>query len=339
MGPSILKPENDSACEACKNKLAQKAIKCSLCSMVYHLWCTELAEIQIVRLFISRAGSYNCQKCIKNGEKYGEMLEKVKEICLEENDIIENIATSLVNVTNVDHVIESVNIRGVPGSDADVNILDESTAEEPGSFHGFSNVTNTQMSGNIRVNPGADAGGNILEKLPADASGSIQEVSNVTRNNVIRDNVTRTNVNTNTNKVRVCKYYARKECKYGVKGDKCPFNHPPKCIKFVNHGDRNAGCKKGKTCPLFHPPLCWNSVNHGWCDRAGCKYQHLRGTMRHRPEVERKEHIRTTDLRRSDGRGNQLGYSDALRQPSSNNSGMFWHRMICMRTMLKILWN
>ena len=81
-------------------------------------------------------------------------------------------------------------------------------------------------------------------------------------------------------KKTICKFYKSRTCKYGTLGERCPFNHPKKCLKYITHGNKNSrGCKKGKECSLYHPPLCWSSINYGTCDKGDCKFQHIRGTV------------------------------------------------------------
>ena len=77
-----------------------------------------------------------------------------------------------------------------------------------------------------------------------------------------------------------CKYYIKRNCKYGSKGEGCSFSHPKKCTKFMRNGDRNNGCKKGKKCEFYHPPICWQSLKTKTCGYTKCKYHHLQGTRR-----------------------------------------------------------
>ena len=61
--------------------------------------------------------------------------------------------------------------------------------------------------------------------------------------------------NTNTAKRALCKYYIYKKCRYGSKGDQCPFEHPKKCFKYTQHGTGSGrGCRKGKNA-IFSIPL------------------------------------------------------------------------------------
>jgi hypothetical protein len=56
-----------------------------------------------------------------------------------------------------------------------------------------------------------------------------------------------------------CKFYP-KEC---AKGNECPFNHPPPCLKFPN-------CKFGESCMFVHT-LCERG---DLCQLKNCHYAH-----------------------------------------------------------------
>ena len=78
---------------------------------------------------------------------------------------------------------------------------------------------------------------------------------------------------------KLCKYYVYKRCKHGAKGKGCQFDHPKKCLRYIRNGDnKKRGCTRGKQCPFFHPPLCNNALRTGFCDRAECRFHHIKGT-------------------------------------------------------------
>ena len=85
--------------------------------------------------------------------------------------------------------------------------------------------------------------------------------------------------NTNTPKRALCKYYIYKKCRYGSKGDQCPFEHPKKCFKYTQHGTGSGrGFRKGKECNFFHPPLCKSALKDGTCNKEKCHFHHIKGT-------------------------------------------------------------
>ena len=78
---------------------------------------------------------------------------------------------------------------------------------------------------------------------------------------------------------KLCKYYIRKKCKYGATGKDCPYEHPKKCFKYMQNGNKSGrGCKRGNECTFYHPPLCKHSIKTGMCLKNDCKFHHLKGT-------------------------------------------------------------
>ena len=120
---------------------------------------------------------------------------------------------------------------------------------------------------------------------------------------------------------KLCKFYASKMCKYGLKGIGCSFDHPKKCVKFVNHGDRsNRGCKRGKDCSLFHPRLCWASVNKGVCSKEGCKFHHIKGTKFGSKEFPNNQRMRADQ--------NDYSSSSAAIKEQNRNSDSYAARIV-----------
>ena len=69
-------------------------------------------------------------------------------------------------------------------------------------------------------------------------------------------------------KTKVCKFYMKNQCEFGIKGKGCKFDHPKFCKKFLQHGTRMPrGCNKGKNCSDFHPKMCFSSLKSGICLR------------------------------------------------------------------------
>ena len=81
------------------------------------------------------------------------------------------------------------------------------------------------------------------------------------------------------NQSKLCKFFKHGKCKYGSKGNDCSYDHPKKCFKFVQNGDKSSrGCKKGKECDYYHPPLCKDAMRTKKCNRKDCKFLHMKGT-------------------------------------------------------------
>ena len=53
------------------------------------------------------------------------------------------------------------------------------------------------------------------------------------------------------NQIKLRKFYKQEKCKHGSKGNDCPYDHPKKCFKFVQNGDKVAGAaKKGRSVTI-----------------------------------------------------------------------------------------
>jgi hypothetical protein len=87
--------------------------------------------------------------------------------------------------------------------------------------------------------------------------------------------------NASKSKTKICRFYAKNTCKFGAKGTKCPFKHPDRCQKLLNHGTKQPnGCNKSKSCPDFHPKMCTTSITKRQCFAKDCHLTHVKGTIR-----------------------------------------------------------
>ena len=82
----------------------------------------------------------------------------------------------------------------------------------------------------------------------------------------------------------LCRHFREGNCKHGMKGRECKYNHPKVCSKFTQHGTRQPrGCAKGRKCEHFHPKMCMDSLRKGECFTETCRFNHVKGTKRHPP--------------------------------------------------------
>ena len=75
----------------------------------------------------------------------------------------------------------------------------------------------------------------------------------------------------------VCKFYMKKQCKHGIKGENCSFSHPHICQKLLKFGHSNKGCR-GNGCKNVHPKMCHHSLKSKECPFENCKFYHVKGT-------------------------------------------------------------
>ena len=77
----------------------------------------------------------------------------------------------------------------------------------------------------------------------------------------------------------LCPEYKWKKCE---NYNKCPFKHPARCRRFL----RNGKCPNKQNCEFNHPPLCKYSLHNKKCFNQECRFFHLVGTLRRKPEEE-----------------------------------------------------
>ena len=261
----------------CSAAISEEALRCSDCEEVRHLTCSRLPDYSLA-MYMTTRNQYLCTTCVKKkksstGVTFDEAIAKITSLKSAELDVLQlspdDTRNGLEGFVNGDPVV----------------IGNENTQSDP---------TNGKT-------PSAPS----IEEIPSDRSNSVDSLGGVStedqtlENSQSRDGVTEqgnrvTNVRESPNsknetkkKKKLCKFYVKKTCKYGAKGVGCEFDHPPKCIKFMSHGDKNAkGCKKGKDCGSgYHPPICWDSLRDRVCGRENCKYRHLHRTKRREQPV------------------------------------------------------
>lgn len=118
----------------------------------------------------------------------------------------------------------------------------------------------------------------------------------------------------NVTKNAVCRYFLRQECRHGIKGKDCKFDHPALCFKYTRNGTKNGGCKN-KDCKYFHPKLCANSLKERECFKNECRFYHVKGTKR-KPDAYEIRHSDMNENRENvtNNNANSGGtYSQAVR--------------------------
>ena len=90
----------------------------------------------------------------------------------------------------------------------------------------------------------------------------------------------KSNISANSSE-KVCTYFRKGQCRYGIGGKGCPRAHPTLCRRLMAHGTHSTrGYTKGSSCPRFHPKMCPSSVSHKECLNDSCSLYHVKGTRR-----------------------------------------------------------
>ena len=80
--------------------------------------------------------------------------------------------------------------------------------------------------------------------------------------------------------LKICRFYRKGTCRYGLSGKGCPHEHPKPCKKLLMHGNKGPrGCTLGRAnCDKFHPRMCPSSLTSGECLTTNCSLRHVAGT-------------------------------------------------------------
>ena len=114
-----------------------------------------------------------------------------------------------------------------------------------------------------------------------------------------------------------CRFFLKGTCKFGLSGKECKFEHPKVCKKFTQHGTRQPrGCKLGQSCKDYHPKMCLNSLRKGECFSESCKYNHVKGTKRHPPQIK----MNTTQSAVTSSDAHVTAPTAAMAEPESNGN-------------------
>lgn len=97
---------------------------------------------------------------------------------------------------------------------------------------------------------------------------------------------------------KVCPYYRKGVCKFGIKGTRCEGEHPKQCSRFLKFGlarFHEKGCTK--QCTNFHPIVCRESLSTRTCSVTDCKFKHLKRTAKKQmPNLHLASHIQSPTL-------------------------------------------
>ena len=116
----------------------------------------------------------------------------------------------------------------------------------------------------------------IIDQVNSDSNETLNNSnSSQTQQETQTDNHNRP---TGTGNDTICRYYLKKSCNHGKKGDGCNFTHPKLCFNFIKRGDKRGGCKKGANCQFTHPNLCRSALERRVCVNKRCSFYHVTGT-------------------------------------------------------------
>ena len=137
---------------------------------------------------------------------------------------------------------------------------------------------------------------------PANKSTEVPEVIETDESVIIDDSTDFTetdkqavpNSNGNDNMVpnvkKDCFHFTKhNNCRFGMSGKGCDFNHPKVCNQNRLYGNGRYGCKKGDQCKFFHQRICRNASKEKICLNEKCSFIHPKGTTRRPHETTKSQ--------------------------------------------------
>ena len=122
-----------------------------------------------------------------------------------------------------------------------------------------------------------------------------------------------------TSNTQTCRHYKNNTCRFGISGKGCPFVHPKRCSKLMNHGTRaGKGCNKGNKCNDFHPKMCPLSISKSECLDISCTLCHVKGTRR-KPKSTQPKKVESTKVEDDDNSSNESSTKKTTRKNDSPN--------------------
>ena len=219
--PAIMTSPAETDCAKCLVRLESVSLKCSRCSILCHLRCSDLPEYMLLRFKTSQA-AYICRACVLgegNPESLKEEQDSIKQIMMNEKETIEAAAKD--NNCSIDNLMNQVEVEE--------KICDASrtVVSVNNDISGANNSSRPEQEENV-------SGAQNLKKLCK------YYVSRKCKHGV---------------KGVGCSYDHPKKClkfvSYGdkssrgcKKGKKCSLYHPPLCYNAMNEGYCNReSCK------------------------------------------------------------------------------------------------
>ena len=213
---------------------------CSICNEVY---CVKNSDVSLL----------SCDIC-------GQEIHHKCLIKLVENKVTEGKNISLATLTK-DQVIEMVNPLGIPGWAYICKFCSKDHIPDENS--GLKKkAKNSNVSSSSQKRKGLSSSPSMESKNVDSSKGDIDDKEKETVEKNLKS---------------VCKFYMKKQCKHGIKGENCSFSHPQICQKLLKFGHSNKGCR-GNGCKNVHPKMCHHSLKSKECPFENCKFYHVKGT-------------------------------------------------------------
>lgn len=245
-------------CGLCKQTYVVKIsgphlLSCSICHQEVHHECyqslfrTDNEGTMLVKKLMDLPGfHYMCMSCEEDTIPDGRVRRSQSESKLTTGD------------SN-----NTVHVCGAAGGDEPTHVKviqqEEEKLETSNNDNLVPSISHTKVKKKTPLNP------EVVVEIPSTAKGAAEDPEKIDKS------------------THVCKHYKNNQCKFGISGKDCPFLHPKRCSKLMNHGTRSdRGCNLGAKCKDFHPKMCPMSISKSECYDQSCSLCHVKGTKRKR---------------------------------------------------------
>ena len=243
---------NRNTCPSCDLAINETFMKCHDCNKYFHYICTKL-PINFIFLIKHTQRKYTCDLCT---------IERFDNYILESDNIEEEIN-------------KHTNIMRQQTAPIDSDVTNNNTEDTNTNNDETNNVNSvtdiTVENHDTNINNGVDN------------SSTHSNVSTTDNDNVDEENMLN-NQNSNTRSPgRICKFYARANCRHGRSGHGCNFSHPRICHEYMNNN-----CSDNH-CNYYHPNLCKYTRMNKPCTTFRCRFYHTNGLYQPRsPRFQRQ---------------------------------------------------
>lgn len=311
---------NNEACGMCHMAdHMDHSIMCDGCKKWIHYYCTKL-PIYILKCFAKSTRKFDCKMC--SNTKYVDIeWDAVAQANIVKQGI--HIKSTNSNITQTSSGLENEEShpgtpkpleehesQGIGSSPEDANLSLLTLSQEeltdnthipagqgdpaPVSANHHQRLNNTELP---LTDPSHTAQVTTQSHLtPTENLPQANAASQASPNSSLILSATSSPEGHRHSQLKICRFYKRNNCKHGILGTHCNFDHPKPCPKLMKFGlEEEKGCRLGARCDHYHPRMCRNSLRKGICLNTQCRFTHKKGTRRETVAGDHQDHVALTN--------------------------------------------
>lgn len=229
---------------------------CSICNEAY---CVKNTDTMLLSCAI--CGQEVHHKCL---------LEKIGTDSLENltKEAVQNFVNPL-GIPDMTYLCKPCRVDCVPNDTAGLKKSSKKVSTPPPALTDTASSPSQSLNSSNTSTPDLN---NTNQGLSTDRNSILNQ--NVSHNNkTVHEGHDAAERNKNGKKDKVCRFFATKSCRHGMKGTDCMYKHPEICNKLLQKGH----CPR-KSCRFYHPKMCFQSLESGTCQYKNCRFYHVSGT-------------------------------------------------------------